>query len=98
MGAAEFEKLMRHQAHDQTDAELEQKRLGSAGDICGGQVRDGHAHRARQAAPISAQQQGCKHAEHIAEVKGCFFRAYGNVNFEKSEADVAQRGQQTGLG
>ena len=97
-GIADMEDSMGHQACDQADAELQEEGLGRAGHIGGGQVADGHAHSPRKAAPVAAQQQRRQHAEHIAEVECGLLRPYRDVDFEESEADVAQRRQEPGLG
>ena len=90
MVAADPEALVRHQPHDQSDAQFQEERLGGAGDIGSGQVADGHAHCSRQAAPITAYEQGSQDAEDIAEVKGRLLRSHRNVDLKKSKPDIAE--------
>lgn len=58
-----------HQPHDEADAQLQQERLGGAGDVAAGEVGNGHTHSTGHAAPQAPQEEGRQDAEHIAQVK-----------------------------
>ena len=98
MVPVQLKELVGYKAYDKADKQLEKKGFRRTGNVGGGQIADGHAYGPGQAAPVASQQQGRQHAEYIAKVEGRFFRAYGNINLQKGEADIAESRQQTGHG
>ena len=81
-------------AHDQADAQLQKEGLGGRGHIGGGQVCQGHTHRAGHTAPEATHQQCRQHAEHITQMEGGLFRAYGDIDLAVCKAHIAQRRKQ----
>ena len=87
--------LVGNQTGDQTDAELQDKRLGSSGDINWiHQVSDRHPDSSGQSAITASEKQCGQNAEGISKMQGSGISAgHGDLDLQEGKDNIAQSGE-----